>query len=100
GSVFRSQGAESRSFSIHRGNCFSHETALRQMPTYWAAAVLVSPQSPPMFKPCPNARRRLEMNMSKKSLKLAGALAIVLGAASPLMATFASAAPYGHESYG
>ena len=40
------------------------------------------------------------MNMSKKSLKLAGALAIVLGAASPLMATSASAAPYGHESYG
>jgi len=53
-----------------------------------------------MFDVCPNARRRLEMNMSKKSLKLAGALAIVLGAASPLMATSASAAPYGHESYG
>ena len=32
----------------------------------------------------------------KKSLKLAGALAIVLGAASPVMATSASAAPYGH----
>ncbi|HEX7724930.1 MAG TPA: hypothetical protein VF410_00115, partial [Rhizomicrobium sp.] len=37
--------------------------------------------------------------MSKKSLKLAGALAIALGAASPLMATSASAAPYGHGSY-
>ena len=32
----------------------------------------------------------------KKSLKLAGALAIVLGAASPMLATSASAAPYGH----
>jgi hypothetical protein len=40
------------------------------------------------------------MNTLKKSLKLAGALAIVLGAASPLMATSASAAPYGHGSYG
>lgn len=30
----------------------------------------------------------------KKSLKLAGALAIVLGAASPVMATAASADPY------
>jgi hypothetical protein len=40
------------------------------------------------------------MNTLKKSLKLAGALAIVLGAASPLMATSASAAPYGgHASY-
>jgi hypothetical protein len=37
--------------------------------------------------------------MSKKSLKLAGALAIALGTASPLMATSASAAPYGHGSY-
>jgi hypothetical protein len=37
------------------------------------------------------------MNTLKKSLKLAGALAIVLGAASPLMATSASAAPYGHH---
>lgn len=35
----------------------------------------------------------------KKSLKLAGALAIVLGAASPVLATSASAAPYGHSHY-
>ncbi|MBS0273570.1 MAG: hypothetical protein JSR55_04035 [Proteobacteria bacterium] len=41
------------------------------------------------------------MNTLKKSLKLAGALAIALGAASPLMATSASAAPYGgHAWYG
>jgi hypothetical protein len=39
----------------------------------------------------------MKMNRLKKSLKLAGALAIVLGAASPLMATSASAAPYGHH---
>ena len=37
------------------------------------------------------------MNTLKKSLKLAGALTIVLGAASPLMATSVSAAPYGHH---
>ena len=37
------------------------------------------------------------MSMLKKSLKLAGALAIVLGAASPITATSASAAPYGHS---
>jgi hypothetical protein len=34
------------------------------------------------------------MSTLKKTLKLAGALAIGLGAASPLMATSASAAPY------
>jgi hypothetical protein len=40
------------------------------------------------------------MNAMKKSLKLAGALAIVLGAASPLLATSADAAPYrGHAHY-
>jgi len=44
----------------------------------------------------PNARRRFEMSTLKKNLKLAGALAIVLGVASPLMATSASAAPYNH----
>lgn len=33
----------------------------------------------------------------KKSLKLAGALAIVLGAVSPVMATSASAEPYGYQ---
>jgi hypothetical protein len=32
----------------------------------------------------------------KKSLKLAGVLAIVLGAAAPVMTTAASAAPAGH----
>ena len=37
------------------------------------------------------------MNSLKKTLKLAGALAIVLGAASPMLATSASAAPYGHH---
>ncbi len=37
------------------------------------------------------------MSTLKKTLKLAGALAIVLGAASPLVATSASAAPYGHQ---
>jgi hypothetical protein len=48
----------------------------------------------------PNARRRFEMSTLKKNLKLAGALAIVLGVASPLMATSASAAPYhGHTAY-
>ncbi len=36
------------------------------------------------------------MSTLKKTLKLAGALAIVLGAASPIMVTSASAAPYGH----
>jgi hypothetical protein len=37
------------------------------------------------------------MNPLKKTLKLAGALAIVLGAASPMLATSASAAPFGHH---
>jgi hypothetical protein len=51
----------------------------------------------PDVRDVPNARRRTGMTTLRKSLKLAGALTIALGAAAPLMATPASAAPHrGH----
>jgi hypothetical protein len=43
-----------------------------------------------------DAPKEIEMLNLKKSLKLAGVLAIVLGAAAPVMTTAASAAPAGH----
>jgi hypothetical protein len=52
--------------------------------------------SAPIFETCKHAHKEIEMLNLKKSLKLAGVLAIVLGAAAPVMTTAASAAPAGH----
>jgi hypothetical protein len=51
----------------------------------------------PISDTCKTHHKEIEMLNLKKSLKLAGVLAIVLGAAAPVMTTAASAAPVTHH---